>query len=147
MTGMGALSRRKTYSVDVARRRLAYLPKLHTRDTSAPPRTSPFSEQDGTAVTLSYRGAEFSRIRAKNAERLELAQQLGQVNVLRQSHVTSITAESVMLEVDSEGSGKVKRFGYPPQQPDQGRKGPSARTNCIDCKTEAEQVESRKRVF
>ena len=34
------------------------------------------------------------------------------------------------------GSGKVKRFGYPPTQVDQGRKGPSARTNCIDCKTE-----------
>ena len=34
------------------------------------------------------------------------------------------------------GSGKVKRFGYPPQQQQGDRKGPSARTNCIDCKTE-----------
>ena len=34
------------------------------------------------------------------------------------------------------GSGKVKRFGYPPPADQGSRKGPSARTNCIDCKTE-----------
>jgi thioredoxin reductase/NAD-dependent dihydropyrimidine dehydrogenase PreA subunit len=54
-------------------------------------------EVDGTAVTLSYRGAAFDRVKARNRERIESARRAGQVNVLLNSTVQRIDKASVAL--------------------------------------------------
>jgi thioredoxin reductase/ferredoxin len=52
---------------------------------------------DGTAVTLSYRGAAFDRAKAGNRERIESARRAGRVDVLLNSVVQSIGRSSVAL--------------------------------------------------
>jgi thioredoxin reductase/Pyruvate/2-oxoacid:ferredoxin oxidoreductase delta subunit len=59
------------------------------------------AEQDGNAVTLSYRRAEFHRLRARNAARLEEAQRAGALHVVPQSEVVAITPDEVELTVAS----------------------------------------------
>lgn len=54
-------------------------------------------EVDGTAVTLSYRGAAFDRAKARNRERLDSARRAGRVNVLLSSTVQRIGKSSVCL--------------------------------------------------
>jgi thioredoxin reductase (NADPH) len=56
------------------------------------------SEQPGTAVTLSYRSAAFTRAKKKNRERLEAARRAGRVTVHLESNVKSIHADHVVLE-------------------------------------------------
>jgi thioredoxin reductase (NADPH) len=57
------------------------------------------AEEPGTVVTLSHRGASFSRARAKNRERVEFAQRSGCLNVLLQSNVTRIDRQFVEIEL------------------------------------------------
>jgi thioredoxin reductase/NAD-dependent dihydropyrimidine dehydrogenase PreA subunit len=54
-------------------------------------------EVDGTAVTLSYRGAGFDRVKARNRERIESARRAGHVSVLLNSTVQRIDKASVAL--------------------------------------------------
>ena len=54
-------------------------------------------EQSATSVTLSYRGAAFSRIKRKNRERLQAMQAAGQVRVLLESTVQSIDETEVRV--------------------------------------------------
>jgi thioredoxin reductase len=56
------------------------------------------SEEPGTVVTLSYRGEAFSRVKAKNRERIEEAGRRKRVNVLLNSNVKSIDAREVVLD-------------------------------------------------
>ena len=56
------------------------------------------SEQPGTSVVLSYRSKAFGRVKAKNREKLEAQQQAGRVQVLLESRVVSIDADTVRLE-------------------------------------------------
>ena len=57
------------------------------------------AHQTGNRVTLSYRGAEFSRLKARNAQRLHAAESEGRLQVIRDSRVVSITEGTVRLEV------------------------------------------------
>ena len=59
------------------------------------------SEQPGNAVTLSYRQKGFSRIKARNEERIERATSDGSVRVLFQTRVHSVAPETVELVLDS----------------------------------------------
>ena len=56
--------------------------------------------EQGTKVALSYRSEAFSRIKAKNRERIEKAGANGRVNVLLKSNVKEITEREVILEHD-----------------------------------------------
>jgi thioredoxin reductase/ferredoxin len=56
------------------------------------------SEQPGTVVTLSYRGEAFSRVKAKNRDRLEEAQRRKRIGVMLNSNVTSIEPRDVALD-------------------------------------------------
>jgi thioredoxin reductase/NAD-dependent dihydropyrimidine dehydrogenase PreA subunit len=56
--------------------------------------------EEGTTVTLSYRGAAFGRIKQKNRERLAAAEQEGRLKVVLGSKVSRIEAECVYLECD-----------------------------------------------
>lgn len=53
-----------------------------------------------TSVTLSYRSAAFSRVKAKNRDLLEIAEAKGKINVLMNSNVTEFTQDSVIIEQD-----------------------------------------------
>jgi thioredoxin reductase/Pyruvate/2-oxoacid:ferredoxin oxidoreductase delta subunit len=55
------------------------------------------SEQPGTDVILSYRSAAFSRVKQKNRSQLELQQQAGRLNVMLNSTVNLISADSVEI--------------------------------------------------
>lgn len=55
------------------------------------------AEQPQTKVALSYRGAAFNRIKQKNRDRLERAQQAKSLDVLLNSEVRRITEDSVEL--------------------------------------------------
>ena len=57
------------------------------------------AEQPGNAVTLSYRQATFSRIKARNAARVKQAQDDGMLEVLFDSRVEAITPDAVHLHV------------------------------------------------
>lgn len=57
------------------------------------------AHQSGNRVTLSYRGAEFSRLKARNAQRLGSAESEGRLQVIRDSRIVSITEGTVLLEV------------------------------------------------
>lgn len=50
-------------------------------------------------VTLSYRGDDFSRLRARNLEMLQEAESAGRLSVLRRSQVVSIKPKTVELDV------------------------------------------------
>jgi thioredoxin reductase (NADPH) len=56
------------------------------------------AEQPGTAVTLSHRSDSFSRARPKNRERVNAAEESGQLSVLLQSSVTRIGHHDVEIE-------------------------------------------------
>lgn len=56
------------------------------------------SEQPATAVTLSYRGEAFGRVKPKNRARLEEAQASGRLRVMLNSNVKRIAPHSVMLD-------------------------------------------------
>ena len=56
------------------------------------------AQQPGTEVTLSYRGAAFSRVKQKNRSALEQAQRAGRLRVELDSAVQSITADQVKLQ-------------------------------------------------
>jgi len=60
------------------------------------------AEQTGNQVTLSYRSAAFTRIKARNEKRLERCQQRGMLEVLLQSNVTTIREQEVELTVETE---------------------------------------------
>ena len=60
------------------------------------------SEQPGAEVTLSYRGDAFSRVKARNRERLDAAQRARRVHVLLNSTVSAISERAVTL--DQKGS-------------------------------------------
>ncbi len=55
------------------------------------------SEQPGTKVTIAYRGDAFSRIKAKNRERIEAAQAEARVDVRLKTDVRQIDADRVTL--------------------------------------------------
>jgi thioredoxin reductase (NADPH) len=56
------------------------------------------AEQPGTTVTLSHRSDSFSRAKAKNRGRVEVAQKTGQLRVLLQSSVKRIGRHDVEIE-------------------------------------------------
>jgi len=56
------------------------------------------SEEPGTEVTLSYRGAAFNRVKAKNRERVAGARDAGRLQVELGSQVRQINADAVLLE-------------------------------------------------
>ena len=58
------------------------------------------AETAGTTVTLSYRSGAFSRVKAKNRERLAAMQQSGQLDVRLSSQVQSISADQVLLRLE-----------------------------------------------
>ena len=57
------------------------------------------AEEDGTEVALSYRGEAFGRVKVKNRQRLEAAQQQGRINVLLESYVVRIEPSEVVLKL------------------------------------------------
>jgi|SRR6516162_9438787 len=58
------------------------------------------ANQKGNKVTLSYRKEAFSRIKERNAERIEKNRKSGKVNVLFNSMPVEIKPESVVIEVN-----------------------------------------------
>jgi thioredoxin reductase/Pyruvate/2-oxoacid:ferredoxin oxidoreductase delta subunit len=56
------------------------------------------ARQDGTTVTLSYRGDGFTRIKARNAEKLDAAVKDGRLEVLLRSEVREIRDDVVLLD-------------------------------------------------
>lgn len=64
------------------------------------------AEVNGTDVTLSYRGESFTRVKAKNRERLQQLQAARRVRVLLSSNVKAILPDHVAIECD----GELKRY-------------------------------------
>ena len=58
------------------------------------------AEEEGTTVTLSYRSGAFSRAKLKNREKVEALASEGRLQVLFNSNVTSIDADSVAIETE-----------------------------------------------
>ncbi len=56
------------------------------------------ADEDGTTVSLSYRGESFSRAKDKNRARVVAAEQAGRLRVLYRSQVKSITPDRVLIE-------------------------------------------------
>ncbi len=74
------------------------------------------SNQKGTTVTLSYRGAEFGRVKDRNREKLDAAVKAGKVELLLSSHVKEIRRDVVVLEHEGTlrllpNDGMVVRIG------------------------------------
>jgi thioredoxin reductase len=61
------------------------------------------AHQTGNRVSLSYRGAEFTRLKARNAQRLRAAESGGKLEVIRNSQVVSIAERSVRLHAGGAG--------------------------------------------
>ncbi|MEQ1663552.1 MAG: NAD(P)-binding domain-containing protein [Thiobacillus sp.] len=59
------------------------------------------AEESGTEVTLSYRSDAFGRVKVKNRQRLDEAEQQGRIRVLLKSNVARIDASEVVLECES----------------------------------------------
>jgi thioredoxin reductase (NADPH) len=59
------------------------------------------AEAADTRVALSYRGDAFGRVKVKNRQRLEDAQQSGRIQVLLKSNVIRIEPGEVLLELES----------------------------------------------
>ncbi|HEX9654051.1 MAG TPA: NAD(P)-binding domain-containing protein [bacterium] len=57
------------------------------------------SEERGTQVTLSYRGATFSRLKEKNERRISRAMEMKKLKLLLESQVKEIKREEVILSV------------------------------------------------
>jgi len=64
------------------------------------------SEEPGTAVTLSYRSAAFSRVKEKNRQRLQEQQQAGRLDVQLNSEVERIERDHVWLKT-AQGSQQL----------------------------------------
>jgi thioredoxin reductase (NADPH) len=60
------------------------------------------AQQAGNKVTLSYRKQGFSRIKERNAKRMEECMQSGKINVIFNSIPTEFKAESVVLEINGQ---------------------------------------------
>jgi len=60
------------------------------------------AESDNIDVTLSYRSEAFTRVKAKNREALELAQEKQQLSVLLNSTVQEILPDKVVLQQDED---------------------------------------------
>ena len=56
------------------------------------------ANQDGTTVTLSYRGSEFGRVKERNREKIDAAVEAGRVELLLESTVKEIRRDVVVLE-------------------------------------------------
>jgi thioredoxin reductase (NADPH) len=56
------------------------------------------AEQPGATVTLSHRSEAFSRAKAKNRERVEIAKKSGRLTVLLQSSIKKIGRHDVEIE-------------------------------------------------
>jgi thioredoxin reductase (NADPH) len=56
------------------------------------------AEQPGTEVTLSYRGASFTRVKQRNRDALDNARRAGRLQLLLESQVRSIEAGTVLVE-------------------------------------------------
>jgi thioredoxin reductase/Pyruvate/2-oxoacid:ferredoxin oxidoreductase delta subunit len=56
------------------------------------------ANQPGTTVTLSYRGAEFGRVKERNREKLDAAIAAGKIELLLASQVKEVRREVVVLE-------------------------------------------------
>ena len=56
------------------------------------------ASQEGTEVTLSYRGAAFARIKPGNQQRISAAAKQGKVKLMMESNVVEIKPDSVILE-------------------------------------------------
>ncbi|HED64060.1 MAG TPA: FAD-binding protein [Planctomycetes bacterium] len=63
------------------------------------------SRQEGTEVTLSYRRESFTRLAARNEERLEAALSAGEISLLTSSEVTRIGEGEVELVQVRDGAG------------------------------------------
>jgi thioredoxin reductase len=59
---------------------------------------------DQNKVTLSYRKDAFARLKQKNRERIQAAEQKGQIDIIYSSNVSKIEEEKVFLSVDGEGN-------------------------------------------
>ncbi len=55
------------------------------------------ADEPGTSVTISYRSEAFGRVKQKNRERLQQAEQTGRVKVVLRSGVKAISSEGVTL--------------------------------------------------
>lgn len=60
------------------------------------------AEQPGNRVTLSYRGAAFLRIKARNEARLQSCVEAGKIQVLLGSNVLTITPEAVDVDLGAD---------------------------------------------
>ncbi|MFN0241984.1 MAG: NAD(P)-binding domain-containing protein [Planctomycetota bacterium] len=67
------------------------------------------AEQPGNEVTLSYRRAEFSRLKARNETRLTACVKRGELRVVFQSNVRAITPDAVELDVEADGALRTYR--------------------------------------
>ncbi|MBI3545051.1 MAG: NAD(P)-binding domain-containing protein [Gammaproteobacteria bacterium] len=56
------------------------------------------ADQPGTAVTLSYRGDAFGRVKEKNRQRLQETEKKGRLKVLLQSNVKKIERDKIVLD-------------------------------------------------
>jgi thioredoxin reductase len=65
------------------------------------------ARQQGTTVTLSYRGAEFQRVKERNQKKLDEAIHCGAIRLLLKSQIREIRAQDVVLDV--EGREEVLR--------------------------------------
>ena len=64
------------------------------------------SHQRGATVTLSYRGRDFARVRARNREKLEAAVRDRRVHLLLESEVREIRPDAVILQLPT-GAGTL----------------------------------------
>lgn len=62
------------------------------------------AEQTGSHVILSYRANSFNRAKMKNRQKVEKAEQQGQLSVMLQSRVIKISATEVVIEQDGKQS-------------------------------------------
>ena len=60
------------------------------------------AEQPGTEVTLSYRSGAFSRAKEKNRNKIQQASDEGRINIIFNSNVSEITADSVCVKTESD---------------------------------------------
>jgi thioredoxin reductase (NADPH) len=61
------------------------------------------AHQPGNKVTLCYRGAQFSRIKERNAKRIDDCMRSGKIEVLFETNPKEFKPESVVLDVKGEG--------------------------------------------
>jgi thioredoxin reductase len=65
------------------------------------------ARQEGTTVTLSYRSAEFQRVKERNRTKLDEAVHCGAIRLLLKSQIREIREKDVVLDV--EGREEVVR--------------------------------------